>query len=52
MKKRRKRRKLNPIRLGVEYALLMMNKYCERKKASKKLYSRKKKHRKAGTDIE
>ena len=47
-KKRRKSR----IRLGVDYALLMINKYCEKKKTNAKTYSRKKKHRKAGTDIE
>jgi predicted RND superfamily exporter protein len=50
MKNKKQRR--NRIRLGVDYALLMINKYCEKKKTNAKTYSRKKKHRKAGTDIE
>ncbi len=50
--KGKKRRKKNRIRLGVEYALLMISKYREKKKASSKIYSRKKKNRKAGAENE
>jgi len=50
--KKKGRHKISPIRLGVEYALRMMTRFSQKKKPSGKAYSRKKKHRKAGTDIE
>ena len=50
--KKKKKHWRSPIRLGVEYALKMMTRFSEKKKPSGKAYSRKKKHRKAGTDIE
>ena len=49
---KKKKRRSHRIRLSPEYALLMFQKYFERLKESKKKYSRKRKHRKAGTDIE
>ena len=50
--KRKKRQKKGQIRLGSEYAMLMFNKYFERLKESNKKYSRKRKHRKAGANVE
>ncbi len=42
---KKKKKKNRQFRLGVEYALLMINKYVEKKKPNAKTYSRKKKHR-------
>ena len=50
--KGKKKRKKTRIRLGVEYALLMISKYREKKKASSKIYSRKRKNRRAGVENE
>lgn len=50
--KKKGRQKKKQIRLGPDYAMLMFNKYFERLKESKKKYSRKRKHRKAGANVE
>lgn len=49
---RKRNRKKGLIRLGPEYAILMLTRFSEKRKPSKKLYKRNCKHRKTGADFE
>ena len=49
-KQKKSKKQKNSIRLGIEYCLLMIHRYCEKAKPSGKAYHRKQKHKRKVDD--